>query len=153
MKVEQHLELSRRDIEQAFEFHVLGCSSINFIYNVNTKKIYEIINDRYKFVDHESIINQFKLDKANCYKFSIDTEFGRYETFKSYIGIKWLSLSDIYTALPARLLELKPLSKQDLDRIEKYCNNEVTQFVTKAVGLGSTYALEKEIELLENDRS
>lgn len=146
------IENNRRDLDEAFEFHVSVSITTKFVYNTATKKIYELINNHYKLIQHEEIMFQHNILKDNekyCHKLEIDFEYGRYKSFKPYMGIKWLSASEIYNAIPKRLNELKPLSKQDLDRIEKYVNIEVERFVRKSIELGRVYGLDDEIKLLK----
>ncbi len=138
-------------LEEIFESSVYTCATIRFIYCTKSRRVYEIINEYYKQVSHRDIICHFKLDENYCYKLDINTEYGRYRSFKPYMGIRWLRTSDIYNALPHVLGDLEercPLSFQDLERIEQYVDNERKKFVRKSIELNRIYGLEEDIELL-----
>jgi hypothetical protein len=138
----------RRDPEEAFNFSVVSACETRFIYNVKTKRIYEIIGDQYKHVCHEDITGHFNLDIDDSYKFCIDMEYGRYKSALHYMGIRWLTLSEIYQPLPHKLEVLEPLTHQDLDRIEKYVDIEVKKFLIRTIELDRIYALEDDIKRL-----
>ena len=108
-------------------FAYSGCYECRFVYNLKDHTIYDaIMNDSFRMNSHSLVFsvhdNLEKMEK-DCARLSFCTEcYARGDLMWNDLGIEGLRISELYGVQYGLDEEiLSRLTKQDLDNIDKYC--------------------------------